>query len=205
MRMRRALDEVRIEGVRTTVAFHKKMMVNSDFVEASSRRTSSKKTGPEDGIPRFFRRMFTSREQEDRVSLSRKVQAHRTTAGPPETRHLPHATGGGRRGVGPARPRRRPLREGRVFQQGDRGSAPDAEARPKEQRLPEMADPASCDEGLSSDAQAELRKVASDPTRFTSDDSGSTFSARRRSTSRRTPARLYICDISGARRNCTRR
>jgi acetyl-CoA carboxylase biotin carboxylase subunit len=34
MRMRRALDEVRIEGVRTTVAFHKKMMVNSDFVEA---------------------------------------------------------------------------------------------------------------------------------------------------------------------------
>jgi acetyl-CoA carboxylase biotin carboxylase subunit len=34
MRMRRALDEVRIDGVRTTVPFHKKMMVNSDFVEA---------------------------------------------------------------------------------------------------------------------------------------------------------------------------
>jgi acetyl-CoA carboxylase biotin carboxylase subunit len=34
MRMRRALEEVRIDGVRTTVAFHKKMMVNSDFVEA---------------------------------------------------------------------------------------------------------------------------------------------------------------------------
>src|SRR5512141_174562 len=34
MRMRRALDEMRIEGVRTTVPFHKKMMVNSDFVEA---------------------------------------------------------------------------------------------------------------------------------------------------------------------------
>ncbi|MFA5807962.1 MAG: acetyl-CoA carboxylase biotin carboxylase subunit [bacterium] len=34
MRMRRALDEIRIEGVRTTVPFHKKMMVNSDFVEA---------------------------------------------------------------------------------------------------------------------------------------------------------------------------
>jgi len=34
MRMRRALEEVRIEGVRTTVAFHKKMMGNSDFVEA---------------------------------------------------------------------------------------------------------------------------------------------------------------------------
>jgi acetyl-CoA carboxylase biotin carboxylase subunit len=33
-RMRRALEEVRIEGVRTTVAFHKKIMVNSDFVEA---------------------------------------------------------------------------------------------------------------------------------------------------------------------------
>jgi acetyl-CoA carboxylase biotin carboxylase subunit len=34
MRMRRALDEVRIEGVRTTVGFHKKILVNSDFVEA---------------------------------------------------------------------------------------------------------------------------------------------------------------------------
>jgi len=34
MRMRRALDEVRIDGVKTTVPFHKKMMVNSDFVEA---------------------------------------------------------------------------------------------------------------------------------------------------------------------------
>ena len=34
MRMRRALDEIRVEGVRTTVGFHKKIMVNSDFVEA---------------------------------------------------------------------------------------------------------------------------------------------------------------------------
>ena len=34
MRMRRALDEFRVDGVRTTVPFHKKMMVNSDFVEA---------------------------------------------------------------------------------------------------------------------------------------------------------------------------
>jgi acetyl-CoA carboxylase biotin carboxylase subunit len=34
MRMRRALEEVRIEGVRTTVPFHKKVMMNSDFVEA---------------------------------------------------------------------------------------------------------------------------------------------------------------------------
>jgi len=34
MRMRRALDEVQIDGVRTTVAFHKKILVNSDFVEA---------------------------------------------------------------------------------------------------------------------------------------------------------------------------
>jgi acetyl-CoA carboxylase biotin carboxylase subunit len=33
MRMRRALDEIRIDGVKTTVPFHKKMMVNSDFVE----------------------------------------------------------------------------------------------------------------------------------------------------------------------------
>ncbi|MBE0602364.1 MAG: acetyl-CoA carboxylase biotin carboxylase subunit, partial [Deltaproteobacteria bacterium] len=34
MRMRRALDEVQIDGVRTTVNFHKKILVNSDFVEA---------------------------------------------------------------------------------------------------------------------------------------------------------------------------
>jgi len=34
MRMRRSLDEVRIDGVRTTLGFHKKVMVNSDFVEA---------------------------------------------------------------------------------------------------------------------------------------------------------------------------
>ncbi|MBP2674972.1 MAG: accC [Deltaproteobacteria bacterium] len=34
MRMRRALEEVQIDGVRTTVNFHKKIMVNSDFVEA---------------------------------------------------------------------------------------------------------------------------------------------------------------------------
>ncbi|MCL2103366.1 MAG: acetyl-CoA carboxylase biotin carboxylase subunit [Syntrophorhabdaceae bacterium] len=34
MRMRRALNEVHIEGVRTTVDFHKKILGNSDFVEA---------------------------------------------------------------------------------------------------------------------------------------------------------------------------
>ena len=34
MRMRRALEEIRIDGVRTTVGFHKKILVNSDFVEA---------------------------------------------------------------------------------------------------------------------------------------------------------------------------
>ncbi|MCL1926953.1 MAG: ATP-grasp domain-containing protein, partial [Syntrophorhabdaceae bacterium] len=34
MRMRRALDEIQINGVRTTVGFHKKILANSDFVEA---------------------------------------------------------------------------------------------------------------------------------------------------------------------------
>jgi acetyl-CoA carboxylase biotin carboxylase subunit len=33
MRMRRALDELRIEGIKTTVDFHKKMMNNTDFTE----------------------------------------------------------------------------------------------------------------------------------------------------------------------------
>jgi acetyl-CoA carboxylase biotin carboxylase subunit len=34
MRMRRALEEIRIDGVRTTVALHKKILENPDFVEA---------------------------------------------------------------------------------------------------------------------------------------------------------------------------
>ena len=34
MRMRRALDEIHIDGVRTTVGFHKKILENPDFVEA---------------------------------------------------------------------------------------------------------------------------------------------------------------------------
>ncbi|MGE5189313.1 MAG: acetyl-CoA carboxylase biotin carboxylase subunit [Gemmatimonadota bacterium] len=33
MRMRRALDELRIEGVKTTVDFHRKMLKNTDFTE----------------------------------------------------------------------------------------------------------------------------------------------------------------------------
>jgi acetyl-CoA carboxylase biotin carboxylase subunit len=32
-RMRRALDELKIEGVKTTTDFHKKMMNNTDFTE----------------------------------------------------------------------------------------------------------------------------------------------------------------------------
>jgi len=34
MRMRRALDEIHIGGVRTTIEFHKKILTNSEFVEA---------------------------------------------------------------------------------------------------------------------------------------------------------------------------
>jgi len=33
MRMRRALEEIRIEGVKTTIDFHKKLMIDSDFTE----------------------------------------------------------------------------------------------------------------------------------------------------------------------------
>jgi acetyl-CoA carboxylase biotin carboxylase subunit len=32
-RMRRALEELRIDGVQTTTEFHKKMMANTDFTE----------------------------------------------------------------------------------------------------------------------------------------------------------------------------
>jgi biotin carboxylase len=33
-RMRRALEELRIEGVRTTADFHRRIMANPDFAEA---------------------------------------------------------------------------------------------------------------------------------------------------------------------------
>jgi tetratricopeptide (TPR) repeat protein len=51
-------------------------------------------------------------------------------------------------------------------------------------------------EGLSSDAQAELRKVASDPARFTSDDQRLDFFRQTAEFLKKTPLpRLYICDI----------
>src|SRR5512134_1954349 len=51
-------------------------------------------------------------------------------------------------------------------------------------------------EGLSSDAQAELRKVASDPTRFTSDEQRLDFFRQTAEFLKKTPLpHLYICDI----------
>jgi len=51
-------------------------------------------------------------------------------------------------------------------------------------------------EGLSSDAQAELRKVASDPTKFTSDDQRLDFFRQTAEFMKKNPLpRLYICDI----------
>ena len=91
-----------------------------------------------------FKKMFSSQDQEDRVSLSRKVQA---SPNDPQARQklgiFLMQQGEVVEGLDQLARCRRPLREGRVCQQGDRGSAPDAEARSREQRLPEMADPAS--------------------------------------------------------------
>jgi thioredoxin-like negative regulator of GroEL len=83
-----------------------------------------------------FRKMFSSQEKEDRASLSRKVQT---------SPNDPHA----RQKLAIFLMQQGEVVEGldqfarTAVQQGDRGSAPDAEARSREQRLPEMADPAS--------------------------------------------------------------
>ena len=144
-----------------------------------------------------FRKIFSSRDQEDRLSLSRKVQSS------------------------PNDPQARQKLGIFLMQQGEVVEGLDQLARAAVLyekdgftskaiavlRQMQKHDPRNNDfqkwlirllaqEGLSSDAQAELRKVASDPTRFTSDDQRLDFFRQTAEFLKKNPLpRLYICDI----------
>lgn len=144
-----------------------------------------------------FRKMFSSQDQEDRVSLSRKVQAS------------------------PNDPQARQKLGIFLMQQGEVVEGLDQLARAAVLyekdgfaskaiavlRQMQKHDPGNNDfqkwlirllaqEGLSSDAQAELRKVASDPARFTSDEQRLDFFRQTAEFLKKNPlSRLYICDI----------
>ncbi len=144
-----------------------------------------------------FRKMFSSQDQEDRISLSRKVQAS------------------------PNDPQARQKLGIFLMQQGEVVEGLDQLARAAVLyekdgfaskaiavlRQMQKHDPGNNDfqkwlirllaqEGLSSDAQAELRKVASDPSRFTSDDQRLDFFRQTAEVLKKNPLpRFYICDI----------
>ena len=149
-----------------------------------------------------FKKMFSSREQEDRVSLSRKVQSS------------------------PNDPQARQKLGIFLMQQGEVVEGLDQLARSAVLyekdgfaskaiavlRQMQKHDPGNNDfqkwlirllahEGLSSDAQAELRKVASDPVRFTSDEQRLDFFRQTAEFLKKTPLpHLYICDILRSQR-----
>lgn len=144
-----------------------------------------------------FKKMFSSQEQEDRISMSRKVQAS------------------------PNDPQARQKLGIFLMQQGEVVEGLDQLARAAVLyekdgfsskaiavlRQMQKHDPGNNDfqkwlirllahEGLSSDAQAELRKVASDPARFTSDDQRLDFFRQTAEFLKKNPLpRLYMCDI----------
>ena len=144
-----------------------------------------------------FKKMFSSQEQEDRVSLSRRVQGS------------------------PNDPQARQKLGIFLMQQGEVVEGLDQLARAAVLyekdgftskaiavlRQMQKHDPGNNDfqkwlirllahEGLSSDAQAELRKVASDPARFTSDDQRLDFFRQTAEFLKKNPLpRLYMCDI----------
>ena len=144
-----------------------------------------------------FRKMFSSQDQEDRVSLSRKVQAS------------------------PNDPQARQKLGIFLMQQGEVVEGLDQLARSAVLyekdgfatkaiavlRQMQKHDPGNNDfqkwlirllaqEGLTSDAQAELRKVAADPMRFTSDEQRLDFFRQAVEFLKKNPLpRLYICDI----------
>jgi tetratricopeptide (TPR) repeat protein len=144
-----------------------------------------------------LKKMFSSQDQEDRVSLSRKVQA------------------------APNDPQARQKLGIFLMQQGEVVEGLDQLARAAVLyekdgfaskaiavlRQMQKHDPGNNDfqkwlirllaqEGLSSDAQSELRKVASDPARFTSDEQRLDFFRQTAEFLKKNPLpRLYICDI----------
>jgi tetratricopeptide (TPR) repeat protein len=144
-----------------------------------------------------FRKMFSSQVQEDRVSLSRKVQ---TAPNDPQARQ--------KLGIflmqqGEVVEGLDQLARSAVLYEKD-GFASKAIAVLRQMQ---KHDPGNNDfqkwlirllahEGLSSDAQSELRKAASDPTRFTSDEQRLDFFRQTAEFLKKNPLpRLYICDI----------
>lgn len=144
-----------------------------------------------------FRKMFSAQAQEDRVSLSRKVQS---SPNDPQARQklgifLMHQ--------GEVVEGLDQLARSAVLYEKD-GFAGKAIAVLRQMQ---KHDPRNNDfqkwlirllaqEGLSADAQAELRKVASDPLRFTSDEQRLEFFRQTTDFLKKNPLpRLYICDV----------
>jgi tetratricopeptide (TPR) repeat protein len=144
-----------------------------------------------------FKKMFSSQDQEDRVSMSRKVQA---SPNDPQARQ--------KLGIflvqqGEVVEGLDQLARAAVLYEKD-GFASKAIAVLRQMQ---RHDPGNNDfqkwlirllaqEGLSSDAQAELRKVASDLSKFTSDEQRLDFFRQTAEFFKKNPLpRLYICDI----------
>jgi tetratricopeptide (TPR) repeat protein len=144
-----------------------------------------------------FRKMFSSQDQEDRISMSRKVQA---SPNDPQARQklgifLMHQ-GEVVEGLDQL------ARAAVLYEKDGFSSKAIAVLRQMQKHDPGNNDFQKwlirllAQEGLSSDAQAELRKAASDPTRFTSDDQRLDFFRQTAEFLKKTPLpRLYICDI----------
>jgi len=144
-----------------------------------------------------FKKMFSSQEQDDRVSLSRKVQA---SPNDPQARQK---LGIFQMQQGEVVEGLDQLARAAVLYEKD-GFASKAIAVLRQMQ---KHDPGNNDfqkwlirllahEGLSSDAQAEFRKVASDPARFTSEDQRLDFFRQTAEFLKKNPLpRLYMCDI----------
>ena len=144
-----------------------------------------------------FKKMFSSQEQEDRVSLSRKVQA---SPNDPQARQK----------LGIFLMQRGEVIEGLdqlaraavLYEKDGFSSKAIAVLRQMQKHDPGNNDFQKwlirllAHEGLSSDAQAELRKAASDPARFTSDEQRLDFFRQTAEFLKKNPLpHLYICDI----------
>jgi tetratricopeptide (TPR) repeat protein len=144
-----------------------------------------------------FRKMFSSRGQDDRVSLSRKVQG---SPNDPQARQK----------LGIFLIQRGEIVEGLdqlartavLYEKDGFSSKAIAVLRQMQKHDPGNNDFQKwlirllAQEGLSSDAQAEFRKVASNPARFTSDEQRLDFFRQTSEFLKKSPLpSLYICDI----------
>ena len=144
-----------------------------------------------------FKKIFTSQEQEDRVSLSRKVQ---TSPNDPQARQklgifLMHQ-GEVVEGLDQL------ARSAVLYEKDGFSSKAIAVLRqmlkhdPRNNDFQKWLIRLLAHEGLSSDAQTELRKVASDPGRFLSDEQRLDFFRQAAEFLKKNPLpHLYLCDI----------